>query len=142
VNANHFVKLVLQSPFHALLGNTMLITVTGRRTGRPITTPVNYFREGDTLWIISKRSRNWWRNITSCPEVELRLGGKDIPATAALVLDDESVAAGVRAYVRALPISSRALGIRMENGAPNPVDLERAAIERLLVRVCLPSTKD
>jgi len=139
MKANDFVRLALESPFHILLGNTMLITVTGRRTGRAITTPVNYVREGDTLWIISSRSRKWWRNVTSASPVRLRLHGKQTAAIAELVLDQESVASGVGAYVRHFPASAHALGVRMHNGVPNPEDLEHAAKELLLVRVCLNS---
>jgi deazaflavin-dependent oxidoreductase (nitroreductase family) len=137
VKANDLVTLVLESPVHVLLGNMMLITVTGRRTGRSITTPVNYFREADTLWILSRRSRKWWRNIVCSTPVRLHVNGKDLSATADLVLDEKSVAAGVGAYVRHLPVSARAVGVRLENGVPNIKDLEVAAQDRLLVKVCL-----
>ena len=58
MNGNSFIAWLLRSPLHGLLsGNTLLITVTGRKTGRPITTPVNYVRDGDRLWVISNRDR-------------------------------------------------------------------------------------
>ena len=63
MNGNDFVKIMLKSPLHGLMGNTMIITVTGRKTGRKIAVPVNYYRDNDALWIITKRSRNWWRNV-------------------------------------------------------------------------------
>ena len=137
MKANDFVRLALESPFHIFMGNMMLITVTGRRTGRRITTPVNYVREGDTLWIISRRSRRWWRNIEASPAVQLRLHGKEVPATAELVLDEKSVASGVGVYVRNLPMAARALRVKLDNGVPNALDLEHAAKEHLLVKVCI-----
>lgn len=137
MKANDFVRLALESPLHIFLGNLMLITVIGRRTGRPITTPVNYYRDGNALWILSKRSRQWWRNIRSSAAVRLHLHGREIPATAELVLDEKSVAAGVGAYVRHLPGSARALGVKSENGVPDARDLEQAAQGRLLVKVSL-----
>lgn len=57
MSANDFVSLVLRSRLHSLMGNTMLITVRGRKTGKPITTPVNYVRAGTALWILTSRDR-------------------------------------------------------------------------------------
>ena len=53
-----------------VLGDTRLITVTGRKTGRKYTTPVGYYQEGDTLWVISSRDRTWWRNATGGAQVD------------------------------------------------------------------------
>ena len=47
---NPLVAAVLRSPFHWLLSfGLMLITVTGRRSGRRYTIPVGYQRHGDLL---------------------------------------------------------------------------------------------
>ena len=62
---NPAVAWLLRSPLHPLLGwGLMLITVTGRRTGRVYTIPVGYQRDGDALLVlVSKPSRKqWWRN--------------------------------------------------------------------------------
>ena len=74
---NPFVSAVLRSPLHSLLGaKFMLVSVTGRKTGRTYTTPVNYVRQGDTLTVISKRGRTWWRNLSEPAPVLVRLRGK------------------------------------------------------------------
>ena len=78
MNGNDFVKLALRSPLQAMMGDTMLITVTGRKTGRKITLPVGFYREGNTLWIISSRDRTWWRNIGTGAEVDIHLHGRDL----------------------------------------------------------------
>jgi len=65
-----------------LLGNTMLITVTGCKTGRQYSTPVGFYREGDTLWVISNRDRTWWRNVKNGANVSLFLNGKTVTAFA------------------------------------------------------------
>lgn len=50
MNGNDFMAWVLRSPFHGMLSNgMMLITITGRKTGKTYTTPVGYYVEGDTL---------------------------------------------------------------------------------------------
>jgi hypothetical protein len=54
---NPLMAGLLRSPLHALIShNTMLITVRGRKTGRALTTPVNYVRNDDELLTVSFRS--------------------------------------------------------------------------------------
>jgi len=137
VKANDFVALVLQSPLHALVGDTMLITVFGRKTGKPITTPVNYYRSGGTLWVLSSRSRKWWRNIGAGSRVTLHLKGRDVSGTADLVLEEAAVAAQLAEYVRELPASAGPLGLHFANGIPDPADVARLARERLFIKVCI-----
>lgn len=63
MTGNNFVKFFLRTPLYVFMGDTMLITVTGLKTGVKYTTPVGFYRDGDTLWIISSRDRTWWRNV-------------------------------------------------------------------------------
>jgi hypothetical protein len=47
---NPALKLVLSSPAHPVLSRQLaLITVTGRRTGRPYTFPVGYRSDGNRV---------------------------------------------------------------------------------------------
>jgi hypothetical protein len=137
MNGNDFVKFALRSPLHLFMGNTMLITMTGRKTGREISVPVNYFSEGDTLWIISTRTRTWWRNVGTGAEVTLHLHGRDVKGFAEAVLDEKAVAARIGGYVIRLPMSAKPLGVRVENGVANCDDTARLAKERLFVKICL-----
>jgi len=113
----------------------MLITVTGRKSGRPITTPVNYYQEGDTLWVISNRERTWWRNLKGGTPVKLHLRGQDVNGTGEVLLDDAAVAPQIGEYVRHLPISARALGVHVVDGQPDPADLERLAKEKVMIKI-------
>jgi len=136
MNGNSFIKFILRSPLHGLLSkSTLLITVTGRKTGRPITTPVNYVRDNDALWVISKRDRKWWRNLRGGAQVSLHLRGRDIKAFAEAILDPTMVATQLACYIQQIPYSTRSLGIRMEAGKPNFEDLARVAREWLMVSI-------
>ena len=137
MNGNDLVKVVLKSPFHAFMGNTMIITVTGNRTGRKIAVPVNYYRAMDELWVLTTRSRKWWRNVKGGAEVDLLLHGKTMKGHAETILDQSAVAARVGGYIRSLPMSAGVLGVGMEHGVPNPADTARVAEERLFVKICL-----
>ena len=137
MNGNDFVKFALRSPLHVFMGNTMLITVTGRKTGRRITIPVNYYLVGDELWVLSTRTRTWWRNVATGTEVNLYLHGRDIRGFAEAVLDEKTVASRIGEYVIRLPLSAKSLGVRVENGVANCEDTARLAKERLFVKICL-----
>ncbi len=137
MKANDFVVLALGSPLHVFMGKTMLITLTGRKTGREITVPVNYTQEGNELWVLSTRDRTWWRNLLKGGEVDVRLHGHEIKGLGEVVLDETAVAALLGRYVKHLPASARYIGVRVENGEPNCDDLSRVAKERLFVKICL-----
>ncbi len=83
MNGNDFMAWVLRSPFHGMLSNgMMLITVTGRKTGRKYTTPVGYYRAGEYLWVITSRERTWWKNLRGGAQVGLLLKRKPVTAFA------------------------------------------------------------
>jgi len=135
MTGNDFVKFFLRTPLRVFLGNTMLITVTGCKTGRKYSTPVGFYPEGETLWVISSRDRTWWRNIKNGATVSLLLKGKAVHAFAEAQLNEEDVKMRLMEYVQRQPLSTRSLGIRMENRIPNAEDVARVAKERLFVRI-------
>jgi deazaflavin-dependent oxidoreductase (nitroreductase family) len=136
MNGNSFMTFILRSPIHGIMsGSTMLITVTGRKSGRSITTPVNYYQEGNTLWVISNRERTWWRNLKGGAPVKLYLRGQEVNGFGEVLLDEAIVAPQIGDYVRHLPMSARALGVRVENGQPDPADLERLAKEKVMIKI-------
>jgi hypothetical protein len=60
------VALANSRLFGRLVGrNVTVITYTGRRSGRTISTPVAYRRTGDDLQIAANmpEAKNWWRNF-------------------------------------------------------------------------------
>ena len=75
---NPVLRVFLRSPLHPLLSRPlMLLTVTGRRSGRAFTIPVGYGQDGDRLrvdleWPERKR---WWRNLRGGAPVSVLLRG-------------------------------------------------------------------
>ena len=136
---NAFVKLLLRSPLHGLMGNVMLITVSGRRSGRLITTPVQFVRDGEDLLVTSDRRRRWWRNLRGGAPVTVRLKGSDLSGRAEAAADDKgAVAEGIAAYLRAAPAAARWFKIALDSeGRPDPADLARVAEERMVTRIRL-----
>jgi len=92
--ANGTVKFLLRSPLHGLVSSrVMLITVSGRQTGRLYTTPVNYVRDGDTITVVSRSHRTWWRNLRGGAPVAVRVRGEDLKGVAEVVVDDKEAVA-------------------------------------------------
>jgi hypothetical protein len=86
---NPAVAWLLRSPLHPLLDwGLMLITVTGRRSGRVYTIPVGYQCDGDALVVlVSKPSRKqWWRNYRNAGPIGVLLRGRAAHGRAVVVL--------------------------------------------------------
>ena len=136
MNGNDFMSWVLRSPLHGMLSDGMLlITVTGRKTGKKYTTPVGYYRESGYLWVITSRNRTWWKNLCSGAEVSLLLKRKPVAALAETELDNKAVEARMVDYVKHVPQAAKPMGIRIENGNANAEDIARTAKSRLFVKI-------
>ena len=122
---NLFVSLLLQSPLHGLLGaKFMLITVTGRSTGRTYTTPVNYVREGDSITVISRRGRTWWRNLADPAPVFVRIKGKRRAGMGRVVpVEGAELVTAVKDFYEGMGLH------------PNPEKLEATAGDSVIVRI-------
>ncbi len=57
----------------------LLLTTTGRRTGRPRTTPLTYFEDGDDLVVVGSNGGEdtppgWWLNLGDEPNATVTIG--------------------------------------------------------------------
>lgn len=136
MNGNDFMSWILRSPLHGMLSSgMMLITVTGRRTGKEYTLPVGYYPENGYLWVITSRDRTWWKNLKGGADVSLLLKRKPVRAYAELELDPQSVEARMADYLKHVPRAAKPMGVRVENGAANREDIARTAKDRLFIRI-------
>ncbi|RMF12873.1 MAG: nitroreductase family deazaflavin-dependent oxidoreductase [Candidatus Dadabacteria bacterium] len=68
---------------------TLLLTVTGRKSGLPRTTPLVYFRDEDRYVVVgsdgaARRDPQWWKNLQVNPAATIRVGRRVYNATAEL----------------------------------------------------------
>ncbi|WP_267639814.1 nitroreductase/quinone reductase family protein [Haloarchaeobius amylolyticus] len=97
---NPLLKLLLRSPLHGLLSDTLLLlTFTGRKSGTQYTTPVAYEELNGDLYVTSQTDRVWWKNLRGGAPVTVRLRGERRDATATVIEDDEAVAEYVRGFI-------------------------------------------
>jgi deazaflavin-dependent oxidoreductase (nitroreductase family) len=78
----------------ALTGtNELGITVTGRRSGRSIATPVWFVLDGEKLYLLPMRgsASDWYRNVRKTPTIRLDAAGTAWTGQAAPITDAASV---------------------------------------------------
>jgi deazaflavin-dependent oxidoreductase (nitroreductase family) len=115
--------------------NMMLMTYTGRKSGKSYTTPMNYLSMDGALYTNSNRERVWWRNLRGGAEVTLHLKGEDIPAHAEVIEDQSAVAGYLNEYLEAAPHLAKYMQVRMDdNGKLLAEDIARRAQEMVVVR--------
>jgi len=80
------MRAVLSLPFATpLSGNLMLISYTGRKSGKAYRQPVSYVRDGDVL--LTPGGGRWTLNLADGRPTRIRLRGRDGPARPELVTD-------------------------------------------------------
>jgi deazaflavin-dependent oxidoreductase (nitroreductase family) len=85
---------------------TYLLTTTGRKSGKPRTTPVNIIDLDGQRWLVSSYGKvGWVYNVRAVPGVTLRRGRKRASFRADEV---DSTRAGpvLKVYVRRVPITA------------------------------------
>jgi deazaflavin-dependent oxidoreductase (nitroreductase family) len=136
---NPMMVWLLRSPLHGLISKSfMLVTYTGRRSGKVYTIPVNYVQNGSVLSVTSYRQRTWWRNLRDGEPVSVRLRGRELQATGEVIEDDEGVVTALTAYLQNTPGSARYFKVGLDaNGRPEAADILRAATDRVMIRIQL-----
>jgi len=72
----------------------LLLTTTGRKSGRPRTTPLIYAKDGDRYVIVASKGGapqhpGWYENLSKDPDVELQVLDEVFPARAHTVEGEE-----------------------------------------------------
>ena len=136
---NPMMIWLLKSPLHGMISKgVMLVSVTGCKSGKIISTPTNYLRDGDTLWVISWRERMWWRNLRGGAKVRVLLAGKSVEGRGQVVEEETSVAKSLFEYYQKIPQYAKYVQIGLDvTGLPISADCERAAQKMVVVRIDL-----
>ena len=130
---------MLKSPFHVFMGGILLITVTGRKTGRPIATPVNYARDrkrdGDTLLITSKVDRTWWKNLRGGAKVTVLIDGKTYQADAIVIEDRQQVEAELLRFFRLIKRTIAGIHLDKDGQPTQPDKFAQVAQSRVVIQI-------
>jgi deazaflavin-dependent oxidoreductase (nitroreductase family) len=139
---NPFVRLLLRSPLHGMLSKSLLLlTFTGRKSGKRYTIPVAYSRQGDVLSVFT--SHTWWKNLRGGAPVQVEMRRIRRTGTAEAISDDvPAIAAQFLADLRAQPMLAKSYHIPLDAaGQPDAAAARQMAAQEVLVRIHLaPST--
>src|SRR6266566_2914909 len=85
--ANEDVKRAMEST------REVELTVTGRTSGREISIPVWFVREGDTMHLVpvNGADSDWYKNVQKHPSIRLSEGNADLSAHATPITDPAKV---------------------------------------------------
>jgi deazaflavin-dependent oxidoreductase (nitroreductase family) len=76
------------------------ITVTGRKSGRPVAIPVWFVLEGDKLYLLPVRGSDtqWYKNVLKNPSIRIDARGVETEVTVALIIDAAQVSSVVEKF--------------------------------------------
>jgi hypothetical protein len=133
---NPTMRLLLRSPLHGLWsGSLMLITFSGRKSGKQFTTPVRYIQNDRMVRCFTSSRNQWWRNLRGGADVVLRVRGKSSPYRAVAIENNpEEVRKWLIYYLGLFPQDAAYHEIEL-NGDKSLVegDLERASHNAIVV---------
>jgi len=137
---NTMMKAMLFTPgLQLLVGRSVaLITVTGRRTDTQYTIPVTYHRDGDTIVILTKRMRTWWRNLENNPAVDLRVAGEDLRGEAEVAAGDLRYLPDLIKFLEHRQRDAKAYGVTISStGEVNEAEARAVLSQLVLIKVAL-----
>lgn len=144
---NPFVYFVLNSPLHLMIsGRLVLITYTGKKSGKKHSLPVQYAKSHDELIVVAgyHQHKKWWRNLLQQSTINVCYRGKWFEASAkAFDGDVEVIAPLLPDYLRRFPASARIRGLTLDSSG-NVEDLGKlreAAKEVVMVKVRMLNPK-
>ncbi|HEX3425078.1 MAG TPA: nitroreductase/quinone reductase family protein [Acidimicrobiales bacterium] len=125
---NRVPAAILRSPAHRMLSSkTLLLSYTGRRSGRRYATPVNYHQRDDAILVATDSA--WWRNFRTPAPATVLVRGTKLAVIGEVLGDPDEAATALAEIVRAQPSYGRWAHVRVEAGEPNGADV-RAEIAR------------
>ena len=114
----------------------LLLTTTGRRSGKKRVTPLQYELIGSDYYLGAARGlqADWVRNIQSDPHVNIRVGGKQVQGIAEIVTDVSRFADFLEVRLERHP---RMIGLIMEKAHGLPRHPSREQLEGLAKKEAL-----
>ncbi len=115
---NPLFMWLLRSPLHWVVSpGLVLLTITGRRTGREYTIPVGYQRDGELVIVLvsDAPAKQWWRNFREERPIRMLLRGQEVEGLALLVHPaSEEFRGWAGQTFQRLPFLGRQFGIRYD----------------------------
>lgn len=108
----------------------LLLTTTGRKSGQPRITPLQYEQIDGAYYLGAARGlkADWVRNLQTNPHVELRVGAKRVSGLAEVVTDPQRMADFLEVRLQRHPLM---IGLIMQKAHGLPKHPSRVQLEKL-----------
>ncbi len=122
---NPVARFLLATPLHSLMsGRLMLLSFTGRKTGRSYRTPVSYVRVGDSLLVPGGGA--WWKNLERMSQTQVCLRGVWRAVTPEIITGPIALAELMQRMLAVNPAIALFTGVKPgPDGQPDAAALER-----------------
>lgn len=138
---NPVICALLRSPLHRLLSRqVLLLSYTGRKSGRRCTLPVGSVRDGDALLVVCQQAelKRWWRNLRGGAPVAVLVRGHALNGRAEVIEEPTAVAAAVEWLI--MRLGAKEAGRQLYMGfdvarPPTQAQLAQALKNVVLVRI-------
>lgn len=132
---NKIMKFVLRTPLHRFVSDKiMLITFTGRKSGKSYTIPVSYTQHDQSVMMFT--NMGWLKNLVDNTPVTLILRGRQRKATTDLITDDvDQIVPILAEHLRGKPADAQIHKVTFDSsGEPLADEVRRAAGNVKMVR--------
>ena len=139
---NPLIAAILGSRVHWPLSiGLLLLSFTGRKSGKRFTIPVGYQRDGEVLTVLVSEApkKRWWRNYREAGPVTVRLRGRERSGTGQVVPPNSGEFRDcAERSLRRVPGLTRILGVELDPASGlSPDQLDRLRREMAIVRIDL-----
>ena len=123
------MRSILRSPLHGMVSRKMLIvTVTGRKSGRVYANPVGYVENDGDLLIGT--AAKWRRNLVPGEPVSITWRGRKTAADWEVITDEERIAEPYRIVIAGNPAHSKRSGVTLDGDGSVNAEQLRSALAR------------
>ena len=135
---NGIMRSILRSPLHSIISGSILeIGFTGSKSGKKYTTPVNYMEIEGVVYILSDRSRIWWKNLEMNPDVNLFLKQEDKTGMAELFDTKNEVMEKLTLVLSHYPTMAKFMKVEINDGVPSKEDIKKLSGNTIVIAVTL-----
>jgi deazaflavin-dependent oxidoreductase (nitroreductase family) len=124
-----------------LSGLVLLLTTTGRKSGLPRQTRLQYEKDGGAIYVASARGQqaDWFRNILANPQVEVQFEGQTLRGLAEPITDPVRIADFLELRLKRHPQMIRLMLLSHGLVRADRAHLERLAANLALVAIRFPT---
>ena len=133
---NKIMLGILRSPIHSMISNgIMILGFKGAKSGKTFSTPVNYMEIDSKIYVMSDRTRIWWKNIKTNPEVEMYIKLESIKGSGVVYDTRDEVEDNLTLIFKHKPQMAKYLKVAIVDGEPVLEDIKKLSDKNIVISI-------